>query len=90
MAALSSDLPRLSESSREQFAAGARQLTVTLGEKLAALDYDDAEAAAHSMVAELVGALSLARVEPDAKRSYAILAASRRQLKQRFHLEARA
>ncbi|WP_158881872.1 TetR/AcrR family transcriptional regulator [Rhodanobacter sp. L36] len=90
MAALSSDLPRLSESSREQFAAGARRLTVTLGEKLAALDHVDAEAAARSMVAELVGALSLSRVETDAKRSDAILSASRHQLKQRFHLEVRA
>ena len=90
MAALSSDLPRLSESSREQFAAGARRLAVALGEKLAALNHADAEAAARSMVSELVGALSLSRVEPDAKRSDAILSASRRQLKQRFHLEARA
>jgi TetR/AcrR family transcriptional repressor of nem operon len=90
MAALSSDLPRLSEPSREQFAAGARRLSVTLGEKLAALDHADAGTAARSMVSELVGALSLARVEPDAKRSDAILSASRRHLKQRFGLEARA
>jgi TetR/AcrR family transcriptional repressor of nem operon len=90
MAALASDLPRLPESSREQFAAGARRLAVALGEKLAALDHADAEAAARSMVSELVGALSLSRVEPDAKRSDAILSASRRQLKQRFKLESRA
>jgi TetR/AcrR family transcriptional repressor of nem operon len=41
------------------------------------------------MIAELIGALSLARIEPDAKRSDAILAASRKQLKQRLGLEAR-
>jgi TetR/AcrR family transcriptional repressor of nem operon len=40
------------------------------------------------MVAELVGALSLARVEPDSKRSDAILSDSRRALKHRLNLEA--
>jgi TetR/AcrR family transcriptional repressor of nem operon len=40
------------------------------------------------MVAELIGALSLARIEPDSNRSDAILNASRRELKQRLGLEA--
>jgi TetR/AcrR family transcriptional repressor of nem operon len=38
------------------------------------------------VVAELVGALSLARVEPDEARSDAILAASRRSLRRRLDL----
>jgi len=82
MAALASDLPRLDEALREQFAAGVRRLTTTLGENV------DVEAP--SVVAELIGALSLARIELDPKRSDAILSASRHQLKQRLGLEARA
>jgi TetR/AcrR family transcriptional repressor of nem operon len=86
MAALSSDLPRMSDASRQQFAAGVQRVTTALGEQLDALGRADAEAGARSMMAELIGALSLARVELDAKRSDAILAASRGQLKQRFGL----
>ena len=89
MAALASDLPRLDEAVREKFAAGASRLTTTLSEKLAALGHVDVDAEARSMVAELIGALTLARIEPDPKRSDAILAASRHQLKQRLGLEPR-
>jgi len=98
MAALASDLPRLDDAAREQFAGGMRRLTVALGEKLAALDGTDEkstsakkaaiEARAQSMIAELVGALSLARIEPEGKRSDRILEASRLLLKQRFGLES--
>ena len=98
MAALASEAPRMDDAAREQFAAGARRLTRRLAEKLAALDGADstpsreAEAAletrARSVVAELVGALSLARIEPEAKRSDAILLASRQQIKQRLGLES--
>jgi TetR/AcrR family transcriptional repressor of nem operon len=86
MAALSSDLPRMSDASRQQFAAGVQRVTSALGDQLAALGHADAEIGARSMMAELIGALSLARVELDAKRSDAILAASRGQLKQRLGL----
>lgn len=89
MAALASDLPRLSEPAREQFAHGVRRSTARLAGKLAALGHAAAEVEARSMIAELIGALSLARIEPDAKQSDAILAASRKQLKQRLGLEAR-
>lgn len=98
MSALVSDLPRLDDAAREAFAGGMRRLTRTLGEKLAALDgahVEQARAAetamaqrARSMIAELVGALSLSRIEPDAKRSDDILAASRVALKRRFGLES--
>jgi TetR/AcrR family transcriptional repressor of nem operon len=100
MAALASDLPRLPDAAREQFAAGVRRLTLALGEKLAALNDADGEstraknaaveARARSMIAELIGALSLARIEPEARRSDGILEASRRALKQRFGLEPEA
>ncbi|CAM0999664.1 Transcriptional regulator [Rhodanobacter sp. Root179] len=88
MAALASDVPRLSGPAREQFALGVQHSTAGLAGKLALLGHAEPEAGARSMIAELIGALSLARIEPDAKRSDAILAASRAQLKQRFGMKA--
>jgi TetR/AcrR family transcriptional repressor of nem operon len=90
MAALASDLPRLPEDARTLFAEGARRLTETLAGKFTAMNYPDPQALAHSTVSELVGALSLARVETDVQRSDAILADSRRHLKQRLALEPAA
>lgn len=88
MAALSSDLPRLPEETRALFADGARQLSDGLAERFTAMGYADPQALARSTVSELVGALSLARVEMDAQRSDAILADSRHALKQRLGLES--
>lgn len=90
MAALSSDLPRLSDATRAQFAAGAQRLTQAIAEQLRALGHADALDQARSVVAELIGALSLARIEPDAAHSDAILVNSRRLLKQRLGLEIKA
>lgn len=97
MSALASDLPRLDDAAREAFADGMRRLTRALGEKLAALDATPAavsaknetalEQRARSMIAELVGALSLSRIEPDRGQSDRILAASKLALKQRLGLE---
>jgi TetR/AcrR family transcriptional repressor of nem operon len=53
---------------------------------MAAIGMPDPEAAASSYQAELVGALALARAEPDEAASDAILALSREALKQRFRL----
>jgi TetR/AcrR family transcriptional repressor of nem operon len=88
MAALASDLPRLPEQTRALFADGARRLTDAMAERFTALGYGDPQTLARSTVSELVGALSLARVETDAKRSDAILADSRHLLKQRLGLES--
>lgn len=90
IAALASDLPRLSGSAREAFAAGARRLTGVLAERLQQLGHADHEAGARSMVAELVGALSLSRIEPDPAQADAILLDSKAQLKRRFGLERAA
>jgi TetR/AcrR family transcriptional repressor of nem operon len=90
IAALSSDLPRLGNAARVQFASGVQRQIEALAERLATLGQTHAEATARSMVAELVGALSLARIEPVAKKSDAMLSASRHQLKQRLGLEQRA
>jgi TetR/AcrR family transcriptional regulator, transcriptional repressor for nem operon len=90
IAAMSSDLPRLGEPARQQFANGVQRQVAALSEKLAALGRADAEGDARSMVAELLGALSLARIEPSVKKSDAMLVTSRRLLKQRLGLESRA
>lgn len=87
MAALASDLPRLDDAARTRFAAGVQELVAIIAGKLAALGHADSTMLAHSTVAELIGALSLARIETDAQRSEAILVASRRQLKRRLGLE---
>lgn len=90
IAALSSDLPRLTDETRGVYAEGVRHLVARLTKMLEELERPEPESEARSLVAELVGALALARVEPDAKRSDAILAASKRQLQRRFGLESRA
>ena len=86
MPALAGDLPRLTGASRAAFGAGTRALIERLAGHLAALGHADAEALASSVLAELVGALSLARGEPDRERSDALLAASRRMVRERAGL----
>jgi TetR/AcrR family transcriptional repressor of nem operon len=90
IAALSSDLPRLPKMCRTAYAEGTRNLTERFEHKLRELGHRDAAALAASVVAELVGALSLARVEPDEAHSDAILAASRRSLRARLGLGGRS
>lgn len=85
---LSSDLPRLTDAARERFAAGVGRLRARLAEQLAELGREDPETDASSMLSELVGALSLARAEPDRQASDAILDRSRRAVKRRFGLDA--
>ena len=84
---LSADAPRLSPQSREAFAGGVARLTERLAALLEAVEWLDPTASASSLLAECVGALALARAEPDADRSDAILRRSRDALKARFHLE---
>lgn len=90
IAALASDLPRLPDAARAIFADGVNGLAATLGAKLAELGHEDAATLGHSVVAELVGALALARAEADLRRSDATLAASRHHLKRRLGLESRS
>ena len=83
---LSADLPRLGDAARRQFAAGVAGLTARIGGLLSALGRPDAEILASSALAEMVGALSLARGVADPKQSDAILKASRNGLKLRLGL----
>lgn len=87
VAAVGSDLPRLVAPVRERFAAGTRRMAESLGQLLAQIGHADSAALAASVQSELIGALSLARIESDPARSDAILDGSRRALKRRLNLE---
>jgi TetR/AcrR family transcriptional repressor of nem operon len=88
MPALAADLPRLTPQAQASFAAGVARVTAAIAGLLAGLSHAEPEDLATSAVAELVGALSLARAEPDPDRSNIMLERSRRLLKQRLHIEA--
>ena len=85
---LSADAPRMDAASRARFAEGVAQLTDRLARLLAGIGDPDPAATASSVLAEMVGALSLARADPDRARSDAILERSRAALKSRFGLSA--
>jgi TetR/AcrR family transcriptional repressor of nem operon len=85
---LSADAPRMDGASRTRFADGLAQLTDRLAALLAEIGCPDPAATASSLLAEMVGALSLARADPDSVRSDAILEHSRAALKTRFGLRA--
>jgi TetR/AcrR family transcriptional repressor of nem operon len=84
LAALATDLPRLKTSARARFADGVARLTSMLEEWFEALGAADPSAEAASMLAELVGAIGLARAVPSREQSNAILAHSRTMLKRRL------
>jgi TetR/AcrR family transcriptional regulator, transcriptional repressor for nem operon len=86
---MAADLPRLSAPAQARFAEGIAGLRGKLGALLEQLGHADVKTEASSMLSELVGALSLARAEPDRERSDTILARSTASLKQRFGLESR-
>jgi len=83
---LSADLPRLGVAARQQFAAGVAGLTARVEGLLSTLGRPNPEMLASSLLAEMVGALSLARGVGDPKQSDAILKASRVTLKLRLKL----
>ena len=84
---LAADAPRLSTPSRERYAQGVARLEGRLAAVLAAMGHPDAAILAGSALAEMVGAVGLARAEPDPERSDAILTRSRESLKRRLGLE---
>jgi TetR/AcrR family transcriptional repressor of nem operon len=85
---LSADAPRMDPISRARFAEGVSGMTARVAALLADLGDPDPGATASSVLAEMVGALSLARADPDPARSDAILERSRAALKTRFGLPA--
>ena len=80
---LAADAPRLSGEVRDAFSEGLGQMTERLSATLTALGHPEPDHLARSMLAEMVGALSLARATVASDQSDAILKASRRALKRR-------
>lgn len=89
VAALSTDIGRLEPESRERFGTGIATLTRWIGDALAKLGLADADAAGASMLAEMVGALTLSRAVADPDQSDLILARSQAAIVARFQLGAR-
>jgi TetR/AcrR family transcriptional repressor of nem operon len=82
--ALAADLPRLDRAARARFAEGVAALTGAVAGRIEQLGHTEPQTLARSVVAEMVGALSLARVEPDEQKSNQMLADSREMVKKRL------
>jgi TetR/AcrR family transcriptional regulator, transcriptional repressor for nem operon len=87
LAALSGDLPRMSEAVRARFTEGAERLPAAIAALLRRLGRANAEALALSAVSEMAGALVLARAVSDPERSHRILRNAREMVKARLGLE---
>jgi TetR/AcrR family transcriptional regulator, transcriptional repressor for nem operon len=86
VAALSSDVPRLEGPARERFFAGMRATTARLRALMMDAGIEDADEFVLPVRAELIGALSLARVISDPDWSGEVLFQSRRSLLKRLGL----
>ena len=84
--ALAADLPRLDDRAQAAFTLGAERLTAGLSRLTAGLEHRHAEELASSALAEMVGALSLARAMRNRRGSDAVLKHSRAALKRRLGL----
>jgi TetR/AcrR family transcriptional repressor of nem operon len=84
---LAADAPRMTGEMRAHYAAGAAALTGTLAGLLRQIGKPEPETLAASVLAEMVGAVSLARAEPDDGRAWNILKVSKAALKDRLGLE---
>ena len=84
---LSSDLPRMNDDARQQFAGGVNRLTDAIQRLLEELGRRDAAALASSALAEMIGAVAIARAMAGGEPSDAILARSRAAVFKRLGLE---
>jgi TetR/AcrR family transcriptional repressor of nem operon len=84
------EVARLGAASRKRYGASIASLTEIIAVRLRALDHADADATASSVVAELVGALALARAVADKAQSDSILGRSRDAILARLGLAAGA
>jgi TetR/AcrR family transcriptional repressor of nem operon len=83
---LSGDLARSDADTRVRFGQGVAGLTARVAEKLGLIGYADPERGAASIIAELVGAVALARAVADIAQSDAILANAHASVVARFGL----
>jgi TetR/AcrR family transcriptional regulator, transcriptional repressor for nem operon len=88
MPSLTGELARLPGAARENFTAGLNRLTGSIAKRIRELGRSDADRLASSIVAEMVGALSLARAVAEPAKSDLLLEASRRSIRARIGLPA--
>ena len=84
--ALAGEIGRLAQPVRDEFTRGIESLEAAVHELLIRTDHPDAAALAASLIAEMTGAVSLARAQPDLARAEAMLTASRSLVRQRIGL----
>lgn len=83
---VAAEVPRLGGASQQRYAEGVAALTAALAGLVAAHGLADAERVASSIVAELIGAMALARGVGDRAQSDAILERSRQSILARLGL----
>ena len=86
LVALNSDLPRQPKKFRAAFDAGVKRLAGELAQWIAALEIDDADKVAVSVLSAMVGAVSLSRAVSDRQLSDELLDAARAGIKSRLGL----
>jgi TetR/AcrR family transcriptional repressor of nem operon len=77
---MAGEVPRLGEATRLEFGSSIGRLSGALAVHLSALGREQPQAAASSVVAELVGALAISRAVLDKSQSDLILANSRQSV----------
>ena len=75
--ALAGEIGRLAPPVREAFTRGVESLEAAVGGLLVRMGREDASDLSSSLIAEMTGAISLARAQPDEARAEAMLSASR-------------
>jgi TetR/AcrR family transcriptional repressor of nem operon len=85
---LSGDLARMPTAARKRFEDGTRRLTDSIADALRAMKRPHPDALAASVLAEMVGAMAIARAVSNNERSEQILEAARNSIKARIGLVA--
>jgi TetR/AcrR family transcriptional repressor of nem operon len=83
---IAGEIPRLGTPSRKRYGTSIATLTEIIAVRLRSLDHADADTAAGSVVAELIGAVALARAVADKAQSDLILSRSRDSIVARLGL----
>lgn len=90
IAALNSEAARMPEAARQRFDRGLDAFRRQFSEAIGKLGVEDADSLAASVIAEMVGALALARTVGDQQAAASQLANSREQLKKRLQVQPNA
>ncbi len=86
LTSLAGEAARMPIEARERFVAGMTAFRDGIVAAVAALGRDDAEALGASVLAEMVGAMTMARVLTDKAEAAAMLKATRRSVKERLRV----